>query len=65
MGLIGLLRPHIQSHASLVGQVRLFLAYVQMQVNDIRMTYFASTHAAIISRVQATKQTLSQSQCPC
>ena len=31
-------------------------------VNDIRMTYFASTHAATVSRIEATKHILSQSQ---
>jgi hypothetical protein len=60
--LIGLVHPYTQSHASLADQVRQFLTYVQMQVNSLRMTYFASTRAATVSRVQATKQTLNQSQ---
>jgi hypothetical protein len=59
--LIGLLHPHTQSHASLTDQVRPFLAYVQIHVNGLKMTYFVSTHAATIPRVQLTKQTLSQS----
>jgi hypothetical protein len=62
MHLIGLLRLHTQSHASLAGQVRPFLAYVQMQVNSLRMTYFAFNHVATVPHVQVTKQTLSQSQ---
>jgi hypothetical protein len=60
--LIGLLRPYIQSHTSLAGQVRPFLTYVQMQLNGLRMTYFTSTRAATDSLVQATKQMLNQSQ---
>jgi hypothetical protein len=56
------LRPHNQSHTSLVGQVRPFLAYVQMQVNGLRMTFFACTCAITVSRVQVTKQMLNQSE---
>lgn len=44
------------------GQVRPFLAYVPMQVNGLIITYFVSTHAGTVTRVQATKQTFSQSQ---
>jgi hypothetical protein len=59
--LIGLLHPHNKSHASLAGQV-LFLAYIEIQVNGLRITYFASTNASIVPRVQTTKQTPSHSQ---
>jgi hypothetical protein len=55
--LIGLLRPHSQSHASLAGQVRPYLAYIQMQVDGLKTTYFASTHAVIVPRVQKSQRT--------
>jgi hypothetical protein len=48
-------------HASLAGQVRPFLTYLLIQLNGLRITYFASTHTTIVSRVHATKQTLNQS----
>jgi hypothetical protein len=62
MRLIGLLRPYTWSHTRLTGQVQPFLAYMQMQLNDLKMIYFAFTRAAIVPRVHATKQTLSQNQ---
>lgn len=60
--LIGLLVAHTQAGARLADRIHTFLAYVHIQENNFKITYFISARTVSVPRVHATKQTFNQSQ---
>lgn len=58
MCLIGCLYPDTQARVTLTDLIQQFSAYEWMQLNNYKITCFASAHAACVSLVQATKQKL-------